>query len=336
MIRLAWRQFRSEAIIGVAALIVVAVVLAITGPHLMSVYRMAPDQVTSTYHTLQVAVVALLVIVPAIIGIFFGAPLVARELETGTFRLVWTQSVTRLRWLTIKLAVVGFSSALLAGGFSLIAAWWANPINIVNQNRFSSATFGILGIVPFGYALFAVTLGATVGLIFRRTLPAMATTLVGYVATRYAVTYWVRPHFQAPLRMSARLSTASGFSFINTPTGLSMTASPPPIPNAWPLSASIVDKAGHTPTSSYLQHACPALTTGPGAGRVAGGPHTTPVIQGSMQTCIANVSAKFHEVVSYQPANRYWPFQIYETALFVVLALALAGLSMWCVRRRVT
>jgi len=39
---------------------------------------------------------------PALLGIFWGAPLIARELETGTCRLAWNQSVTRTRWLTVK------------------------------------------------------------------------------------------------------------------------------------------------------------------------------------------------------------------------------------------
>ncbi len=98
-----------------------------------------------------------------------SAPLVARELETGTFRLAWTQSVSRSRWLVVKFALVGGAVSALAGGLSLMAAWWANPINVLNENRFSPANFGVFGIVPFGYALFAFALAATAGLLFRRT-----------------------------------------------------------------------------------------------------------------------------------------------------------------------
>ena len=140
MIRLAWRQFRSEAVAGVAALVVVAVVLAVTGPHLVEVYRVSPSQVTSTYKDLQTALMAVLLIAPALLGVFFGAPLIARELESGTFRLAWTQGVTRARWLMVKLALVGFASSVLAGGLSLMVAWWANLINIVDRNRFSPSS----------------------------------------------------------------------------------------------------------------------------------------------------------------------------------------------------
>lgn len=334
MIRLAWRQFRSEAAIAIGALTVVAIVLAVTGPHLAHVYDTEPSQATSTYNTLKGAVAALLLIVPALLGIFFGAPLIARELETGTFRLAWTQSVSRARWLVVKFALVGAAASVIAGSLSLMAAWWANPINIQNADRFSPANFGMFGIVPFGYALFAFALGATAGLLFRRTLPAMATTLVGYVGARYAATYWIRPHFEAPLHFTVSLMKVDGYGFTRSPSGaLRMTALPANVPNGWSLSASIVDKAGHPPTSQYLGRVCPTLLQGPGIVR-AGGPQTRAAPGAAMQSCLAHLATTFHEVVTYQPANRYWPFQIYETAMFVAVALALGAFSVWWVRRR--
>ena len=219
MIRLAWRQFRSEATVAIGVLAVVAVVLAITGPHLETVFRTAPNQLVNTFHGLQTALAGLLLVVPALVGMFFGAPLVARELETGTFRLAWTQSATRIRWLAVKLGLVGLASSVVAGGLSLMVAWWANPIDIENANRFSPSNFDILGIVPFGYALFAFALGSTTGLVFRRTLPAVATTLAGYVGLRFLVTYWVRPRFEGPLHFSSPLTASSGFEIVRTNTG---------------------------------------------------------------------------------------------------------------------
>ena len=340
MIRLAWRQFRTEAVTSFGALVVVAVVLAVTGPHLMDVYRSTPHQVSTADHGLQVALVALVVIVPALAGVFFGAPLVARELEAGTYRLAWTQSVTRVRWLVVKLAFVGLASSLLAGGLSLMVAWWANPVNIESADRFSPGSFGLFGIVPFGYALFAFVLGATTGLLFRRTLPAMATTLVGYVGVRLAVTLWVRQHFAAPLTKVFAIQATSPFNFQMSPGGAIQVSVPgPTMPNAWVLSTAVVDKAGRTPSTAFLTKACPGLGAGGGGGAQSVLKHATtrgaPGLS-SMQDCSTAIAARFHGVVTYQPASRYWPFQIYETALFVVLALALAGVSVWWVRRRLT
>jgi hypothetical protein len=335
MIRLAWRQFRTEAIAGIGALVVVAVVLAITGPHLVDVYRVQPSEVTTIDQDLQTALMAALLVVPALVGIFFGAPLVARELESGTFRLIFTQGVTRARWLTVKLALVGLGSSVLAGGLSLMVAWWANPINIENANRFSPTLFGVFGIVPFGYGLFAFALGATTGVLFRRTLPAMATTLVGYAAARLAVTFWVRPHFGSPVMKSFALNASSQFGFQGSPSGPQVVLQNPTIPNAWVSSTTAVDKAGHAPTTAFLDKACPGITGG--AQKVhAIGPVGKGAFLGQMQHCVTAIAAKFHGLVTYQPASHYWPFQIYETALFVVLGAALAGVSFWWVRRRLT
>jgi hypothetical protein len=65
---------------------------------------------------------------PAVIGIFWGAPLIARELETGTFRLAWTQSITRTRWLAVKLALTGLVAMAVTEALGLMYGWWAAPI----------------------------------------------------------------------------------------------------------------------------------------------------------------------------------------------------------------
>ena len=40
---------------------------------------------------------------PALIGAFVGAPVLARELENGTIRYAWTQGIGRLHWTLAKL-----------------------------------------------------------------------------------------------------------------------------------------------------------------------------------------------------------------------------------------
>jgi hypothetical protein len=141
MIHLTWRQFRTQALLGGGALAIVAVALLITGPHLVHVYNSylascratgtcgsSTNRVLHTYQLLRTGLPLLVIAVPALIGVFWGAPLVAHELETGTFRLAWTQSVTRRRWLATKLAIVGTASMIIGGLLALMASWWANPI----------------------------------------------------------------------------------------------------------------------------------------------------------------------------------------------------------------
>jgi hypothetical protein len=339
MTRFTWLQARTQTMVTFAALIIVAAVLASTGPHLAHLYDTSVasctanrgpaatcvNPVVAAYPLLQ-QLGTVLVAVPALTGIFWGAPLVARELETGTFRLAWTQSVTRTRWLAVKLGAIGLSSMAVAGLLSLMVTWWSSPIDRVNLNRFGSEMFGERGITPIGYAAFAFTFGVAAGLLIRRTLPAMAATLVAFVGARLAITYWVRPHLAAPVRASLALNAATLHGFGQGPSGPSVIASPN-LPDAWIYSNLIVDKSGHAPTTQFLEAACPSL----GAVRRPG-----PQSQADYQACLAKVAAKFHEAVTYQPASRYWPFQWYETSIFVGLALILTGLCFWWIRHRLT
>ncbi len=362
MIAFSWRQFRPQAMVGITGLVVIAVVLAFTGPNLVHVYDVnvaackasggqspaCNNPVEGTFHALQVALVALVLVVPALIGMFWGAPLIAHELETGTFRLAWTQSVSRRRWLWVKMGLVGLASALTAGLLSLMYTWWFSPIDKVSQNRFSPAAFSLHGFVPAGYAAFAFALGVTAGLLFRRSLPAMAVTLVGFIAARLAVTYWLRPHYMSPATLNLPLSANDvGFQVAGpgAVSPVSIAANPPNVPNAWISSAAVVNSAGQAPSKSAATNACPNLGAGvgppvsKGEGPLGGHTFGVRVSQEAHQTftqCISTLAAKYHVAVSYQPANRFWTFQAIETALFVALALALAGGCAWWVRHRLS
>lgn len=367
MIAFGWRQFRDQAAVGLAGLVVIGLVLLATGPHLVSVYDTAlaackasgglssacNNPVSDTFHGLQVGLTVVVLIVPALIGMFWGAPLIARELETGTFRLAWTQSVSRGRWLAVKLGLVGLASFVAAGLISLMATWWFAPVDMVSQDRFGGGNFGVHGFVPGGYAVFAFVLGATAGLLIRRTLPAMAVTLGGFIAVRIAVTNWVRPHYMSPVSVTEKLSQNNTGFQLNGPIGMpgtaSVVATPPDLPNAWVQGASIVNGAGQAPSSALIKHDCPSLVSGvgppPGPLKSGGGggpfsghasvARTSTQAQHAFDQCYTALSTKYHELVSYQPASRFWTFQAIETVLFVALAVVLAGGCAWWVRHRI-
>jgi hypothetical protein len=369
LIAFGWRQFRAQETVGVVGLVVVGVVLIVTGPHLVSVYDSAVaacrasggtspacnNPVTGTDKGLQIAVSALVLAIPALIGMFWGAPLIAHELETGTFRLAWTQSVSRLRWLFVKLGLVGLASFLAAALLSLMATWWYSPLDKANQDRFGLSSFSLHGFVPGGYAVFAFALAATVGLLLRRTLPAMAITLVGFIATRLVVTFWIRPHYMSPVNSTFPLTqNDASFGFTGPPGGQGggawINAQAPNIPNAWVTGANLADKAGQAPSSAAIKQACPQLVSAAqnnigvkrsqGGGGILGGHAQVSQVSQQMQQalshCFSTLSAKYHVVATYQPANRFWTFQTIETALFVALALVLAGGCAWWVRHRIT
>ncbi len=164
MIRFAWLQSRTQTAFAVGALVVLAVALAISGPHLVHLYNTTVASCAANNDcpaataaflthddTLRTWLGVLAVVVPGIIGIFWGAPLVTRELEAGTFRLAWTQSVTRTRWLATKLGVVGLAAMSVAGVLSLMLTWWASPLDRAHLNPFG--TFDERHVAPIGYAL---------------------------------------------------------------------------------------------------------------------------------------------------------------------------------------
>lgn len=346
MIRLALRQFRAEAIVGFGLLAALAVLLAVTGPHLVQVNdafqrackaagdcATAPNPVFTVDAPLQGFLHLIVTVAPALIGLFFGAPLIARELETGTFRLAWTQSVTKLRWLAVKLGLVGLAAMAIGGLLTWMANWWASPLDAANKNRFGPANFGIHGVAPIGYAAFAFALGVTAGALLRRTVPAMAVTLAGFVVARLAIERWVRPNLASPLHASLSL-TNTDFGSLNLNAATGSTSLIPPqatIPNGWVLSTAVVDKSGHALTAQSLLHACPAYAEIPAT-------HVVPS-QGELRSihaaCIGKlVSATFRTVVTYQPGSRFWPFQWTEMGIFLAAALALCGLAYWWLWRQ--
>jgi len=309
MIRLSWLQFRVQAVTAAAALAAVAVILAATSPH--------RALNAGFYHWLYMAGIVVLYLTPAMIGAFWGAPLISRELETGTYRLAWTQSVTRTRWLAAKLALAALASMATAGLLSLMVTWWSSPIdqlNVFRNYRLSPLPFGARDLTPIGYAAFALALGVTIGLLLRRAVPAIAVTLAIFAVVQVAVPLGVRPNLIPPVRTVSPLSlsnvTAVGDSVPTT--NLSVTAKVN-IPAAWVYSSQVTAPDG----STFL------------------GPEPQACISGSNNACNTAL-ARLHlrQVVTYQPASRYWAFQFAETGLYLLLALLLAGFCIWRVNRR--
>lgn len=340
MIRVSYWQFRLPLYIALGGLVVVAAVAGLTGPGLARLYdtTVATCQANggdcSTALTLfnahdqvlKVVAQAIPLGLPAVLGMFWGAPLVARELESGTFRLAWTQGRSRLRWLGAKLAVTGLAALTVQGLLSLALTWWWSPVGHANPSRFSPALFGAFGIAPLGYAAFALALGITAGIVIRRTLPAMAATLAVFAGARLAVTYWVRPYFAAATRTVLPISPHGALGLDSIARGqMSITFFPPDLPNAWLLSAQATNAAGQKPAGAVLGQQCPQLLQ-------AQVGHAN--LQTALGTCVTKLSATFHQTLVYQPASRYWPFQWAELGLFTALALALAAFSAWWIRRR--
>jgi ABC-type transport system involved in multi-copper enzyme maturation permease subunit len=353
MIRLSLRQFRTQSWVALGLLAVVAILFASTGSHIAHIYDayakaetacvastrcQQVNVVVGTFDRLLELIGTILVALPALIGAFWGAPLISRELESGTHRLAWTQSVTRTRWLAVKLGVVGAASVAATGLLSLMVTWWSAPIDRADSNRFGAGLFGERNITPLGYAAFGFVLGVGAGLLIRRTLPAMAATLGVFLGVRIGFTYLVRPYLLTPKHLSLPLGrVVQGFGSTNDgPT--SLFAGPPNLPDAWVYSTRIVDGSGHGLTSVIATNACPALAQPlplPGSAGTSGSPGAAPANgQDALQACVTKLSSTYHGLVTYQPASRYWIFQWYETGIFVAAAAVLAALCFYWVRHR--
>jgi hypothetical protein len=344
MIRLSWLQFRAQAVTAAAALAAFAVLLAVTGPHLASRYAasglsrchgdgcgavaitfLSQLQATSFYPVVYLLGIALILFAPAIIGIFWGAPLIARELETRTSALAWTQSITRTRWLVVKLTLTGLTAMAFTEALSLMYAWWADPIgkaidlggstSAFSGDRFSSLVFATGGITPLGYAAFAFTLGTAAGALIRRTVPAMALTLAIFAAVQVVMPLWVRPHLIPPDRTIAAIGPVPGNSqAVGLDYGNLTAVAVPGQLGAWIISSGAISPAGQQ--VSGLPVACA------GYGPKAQNPGQ----------CLNSLG--YREAISYEPASRYWPLQGIETGIFLVLAIVLAGSCFWRLSRR--
>jgi hypothetical protein len=240
---------------------------------------------------------------PALIGLFWGAPLIAGEVEAGTHRLAWTQGVGRPRWLWTKVALLAagcVACGLSAGGLD---RWFLDPyvvaglISPVQRNW-----VGLLGVAPAAYAVFAFALGALVGTYTRRSLPAMVVSLAIFLPVRLA---WEQLRYRliSPVRIAYPLGAAR-------PRGVPR--------QDWRLDATgLVDPAGHPIAAEQAARWC--------AGSVGDD-------KGGLDACLAGHGAQRLEW--YIPADRFWHLQAVDAAVFAALAAVLLGaLALRVVRR---
>ncbi|MFF0297494.1 ABC transporter permease subunit [Kitasatospora sp. NPDC004615] len=331
MIWLTWRQFRAQFMVAAAVLAAATAFLLMSGLDLRDKYHDLTsgcpgggcadgNQLIDTYAFPYWTGTTLVIVVPALIGAFWGAPLIARELETGTHRLIWNQGIGRGRWLAVKLLLVGATAVIVTGLLSLLVTWFSAPLDHLSHDRFTPVLFSARGIVPLGYAAFAVALGTCLGLFLRRTVAAMALTLAAFAAVQVLVPLAVRPHLEQPVHSvialdadALRSTRMLGFTGAHGPSATFVAGIDKP--GAWMLSNSspVQDSSGRTLT----------LGTQP----CANNSHDVP-----SEECLAQ--ANLHVAVDYQPADRYWPFQWIETAIYLALAAALAALTTWGLHRR--
>ncbi len=329
MLWVTWRQHRQQAIAAGAAFGALALFFAISGPAMSHTYHSSGlaacitshadcgellNAFDSKYASFQF-LVPLFLVLPALMGIFFGVPLIAREFEQLTFRFAWTQSIPRRRWVIAKLVTFSAATLALGAAFAALVMWWSAPLVDSHTDRFVPGIFDLRGVVPVAYMLFAIALGVALGQVIGKVLPAMGATLVGFAGVRFLITIFVRKHFVAPKHV-----LSSGLRFDAAPRG------------AWILSQNTIDRAGRIVAPGggldfqYLQSHCPNIPL-PGAR----GPGVSPVLgKDAVVSCVEKLGLR--TASTFQPVSRFWTFQWMEFAIYVGMALALLGFVIWRIK----
>ncbi|MGD0554788.1 MAG: hypothetical protein ABSA93_07395 [Streptosporangiaceae bacterium] len=319
-----WRQHRVTAAIAGTILAAFAVLFLISGLHQAAQWHSALvncakdgtcgdlSQTVSLGGGPLYALTVLTLAVPLLFGMFWGSPAVARERETGTVQFAWTQSVTRWRWLSAKTGWMLLAGAVFGGAVGGIVTWWYAPINALKQGQFQPGTFDVQGIVPIGYAVFAVALGIAAGTLIGRSLPALAVTAGVFLAVRLMITFWVRVHYLPAIT-----------------TVYSVTQNLTSKGAYWQLTQGTILPGGQRLTTVSL---------GPGH-IISSAPFNIPAACSAAQgqisptlACMARLG--YRSFSTYQPGYRFWPFQFIETGIFVALAAALIAVTFLVVRRR--
>jgi ABC-type transport system involved in multi-copper enzyme maturation permease subunit len=338
MIWLSWRQFRAQAYTVATLLLAFVVALTLTWDQVTDLARSAGftgcqpgacDQSAAgafRYAVSSDMVIgplygvgkSLMLALPVLLGVFWGAPLIARELETRTYRIILSQSVSRRRWLLVKLAFGGVATALLVGLVSLVLTRWSTLIDQAGPGRISPMTFTARGIVPIAYATLAFILGALVGQALRRTLTAMTVTLLVVAGLQVAAPFAVLHLLGQPVTSVTALEVNDSHRiFMDPSTKRAKIAVSYGIPGAVILSRTAV-----TSTGAEFEGAVDTTTCDPSSRPLSSGCEAWLKKQ--------NLSQK----VTYVPGSSFWALQWQTFGVLFALTLALAWFSLWWVERR--
>jgi hypothetical protein len=296
MIWVSWRQHRSQAITCLGLLVILAAFAITVSTSMRASFShdalagcLAHNPATgacqegvgafmNSFNTVvNIGFWALLLAFPGLLGVVIGAPLIARELEYGTWQLAWAQTIPRTRWLITKLAVVTGGLVLLGAAMTALITWYRQPMDRLT-GHFINNVYDFEGLALTAYILLAFGLAVLSGLLIRRTIPAMVTALVTWLAVRLTVEYLLRPRFQAPLTLTR--NCAHGCSI-----NVGITSAPP--------------QTGHI---------------------------------GDWVLRATNLGNKI--VTTYQPAGRFWTFQLIEAGLIAAITVAALAATIWLLRSR--
>ena len=302
MLWLIWKQHRSEALVGALLVVVISIALinaavshSVISPLCVPCYH--TNQLLSLEVIKRILLQSFQWLLPLLVGVFVGAPLVTREWERHTYRLIWTQSITRNRWLAVKLGVIAGILMLVFTPLVVLSIWDYSTAPQLGGNwelfRLSR------GVALIGFGLFGLMLGVAIGTFVRRVVPAMALTVLVFLAVLIPLNYY-SPYFIPPISHLYPIRISNNNGVVVPSDGLI-------------LDDGYADSAGHDvgEISTYCDF------------------NATFTL---FKQCLATHNLQWKVV--YQPANRVWLLQWVELAVLLALSAALVPLTYWRLRQR--
>jgi hypothetical protein len=307
MIWVAWRQQRPATVAAAVLLAVAGLILVASGWHVTALARdsglaacvaaggdcqVLAEAFATRYRPILEPVSLLGGLLPVALGVLFGGPLLAREFEQGTHRLAWTQSVTRSRWLTARLAMATAVLVVIAAVAAGLLTWWWGRFDQLHISSRAALERGSL--VPVATAVLAFCIAAAAGALTRRVVPALAAGLLAVLVVATALSLaaqtWLPPR---PLT-------------ITYPAGQ-------PSPRAG-LDDQVVgsgyrDRPGRDLSARAVNRLCPGT-----AGQ-------------AVDRCLA--ASGIQRIDRYQPASRAWQLGLARSALYLVVAALFLVLAWW-------
>jgi hypothetical protein len=250
-------------------------------------------------------------LVPVLIGAFVGAPILARELETGTVRYAWTQGVGRVRWALALLAPGAIVSAVTVAAFGAVVDWRYHPLVEAGvTQRLDPSLFPASAPAVVGWALAGFGIGVLTGLLWRRVLAAVATTVVIGFGLAVLTSVELRGHYLPP----------------KTTTGLQINSTGMQVDQWW-------TKGGRRVSDGQLNQ---ALQSAGVQGSISHGGTHAQATPGSTGTDPIQylIHHGYTQWTSYQPDSRYWTLQWIEFGWLTALALITATIAVLLLRRR--
>ena len=299
MIWVSWRQHRSQAIACLGVLAALALYAIVLGTSMRTAFsndglpaclariqgnscQNAVDAFTNKFGSaVNIAFSNVFLIAPGLLGVIVGAPLIASELEYGTWRLAWSQTIPRTRWLAVKLSLVTGGLIVLGAAMTAVITWYRAPMDRLT-GHFQQNIYDYEGLVLTAYILCAFGFAVLAGLLIRRSIPAMIVAFIPWLVIRLVVQFQFRSHFLAP---------------------------------------------------ATLVQNCPNGCFGSGNGGM--GISAIPPATGHIGDLVLSIGGnEYQNVITYQPADRFWTFQSIEAGIFVALTAVALGAAIWLLHRR--